>query len=528
MKVSTVAEMRQLDQRVVEEFGITNETLMEKAGEAVCLVIEKELGVQDRKFIVFCGSGNNGGDGFVVARRLHSSGGDIRVFLLGERGRYQGIAKRNLEELSRLPVDIKEIESVEEARAEVLAADAIVDAMLGTGLEREVGGLYHDAIVLVNESGKKVFAVDIASGVSGDTGREMGVSVKADYTITLGLPKLGNMLYPGYGRCGRLYVSHISFPSSLYGSETIKVEISELSPLPDRQADTNKMDYGPVLVIAGAANYFWAPHASAYSCLKAGGGYVFLACPASMVSHIASGGREVVFQPQEETASGSIALKNKDALLELSERVRMVVIGPGLSLNEETQALVRELAKEIDKPLLIDGDGITAISQDVEIIKGRKAPTILTPHAGEMARIAKLESSEIERDKVGPLQRMARELNATVVLKGPHTLIGYPDERVCINVSGATGGRAGMATAGTGDVLNGTIAGMFCLGLDIGEAVKTGVFVHGLAGDLTAEEIGPDGMTAQDILNALPEAVRYYREDLPMLSENHYGAIHLV
>jgi hydroxyethylthiazole kinase-like uncharacterized protein yjeF len=528
MKVSTVAEMREMDSTAVEKFGIDREILMENAGEAAYFVIMKEFGIQHKKFVILCGSGNNGGDGFVIARKIHSNGGDVKVFLLAKKERYQGPAKKNLEIVSRFPIDIKEVESIEEIRAEFFEADAIVDAIFGTGLDRDVDGIYREAIQLINESKKKVFAIDIASGVNGDSGQEMGCSVKADYTITLGLPKIGNMLYPGYGRGGKLYVSHISFPPSLYESDSIKVEVAKPVPLPERNPNTSKMDYGPILVIAGAANYFWAPHASAYSCLKAGGGYVYLACPKSLASSVAQSGKEVVFHPQKETSSGSIALENRDDLLNLSEGMRMVVLGPGLSLNEETQDLLRELAKNIQKPLLIDGDGITAISQDIAILKERKAATILTPHSGEMARITKIERSEIEKNKVAVLQETAQKLNAIIVLKAPHTLIGYPDKKVYINVTGATGGRAGMATAGSGDILNGTIAAMFCLGLSIEEAVRTGAFVHGFSGDLAAKDKGADGMTAQDTLDFLPYAIRHYRENLAGLSQNLYNTIYTI
>ncbi|MFC1934345.1 NAD(P)H-hydrate dehydratase [Chloroflexota bacterium] len=528
MKVSSVSEMRELDRKAVEQFGINTEILMENAGEASYFVILKEFGIQNRKFVVLCGSGNNGGDGFVVARKIHSNGGNVKVFLLAKREGYQGAAKKNLEVILRFPIDIREVNSVEEIEKDVFEADAIIDAMFGTGLDRNVEGIYREVIQLVNKNSKKVFAIDIASGINGDTGQEMGVSAKADYTITFGLPKLGNLLYLGYERGGKLYVSHISFPPTLYDSDSIKVEIAKPVPIPEREPNTTKMDYGPVLVVAGAANYFWAPHASAYSLLKAGGGYVFLACPKSLAPSIAQSGKEVVFHPQKETRSGSIALENKDDLLELSTRMRMVVLGPGLSLDEETQNLARELARQIEKPLLIDGDGITAISQEIEILQERKAETIVTPHLGEMARITKIERDEIERNRVNILQQTAKKLNAIIVLKGPRSLIGYPDQRVFINLTGATGGKAGMATAGSGDVLNGTIAAMFCLGLSVKEAVRTGVLVHGLSGDLASKEKGPDGMTAQDILDFLPHAVRYYRENLAEISENFYDTVYVV
>jgi NAD(P)H-hydrate epimerase len=230
----------------------------------------------------------------------------------------------------------------------------------------------------------------------------------------------------------------------------------------------------------------------------------------------------------EETESGSMALSNKDKLLELAERVRMVVLGPGLSLNEETQQLVRVLTKEINKPLLLDGDGITAIAGETGLLKRRKAPTILTPHVGEMARITGKERQDIEKDRIGVLQETATKLNAYIVLKGPHSLIGCPDGRVFISVSGATDGKAGMATAGSGDVLNGTIAAMYCLGLNLEKAVRTAVFIHGLSGDLTAKAKGPDGMTAKDILNTLPNAVRYYRQNLESIDADYYDTVYVI
>ncbi len=524
MKVSRVSEMRALDRTAIEEFGIVAELLMENAGQAVYFVLLKEFGIKGKNFVIFCGLGNNGGDGFVVARKIHSSGGAVKVFVLGDPGRFKGAAKINLDIVSRLPIEVRRIESIEVIKTEVAHCDGIVDAILGTGLTRDVAGLYRDVIELINESGKTVFSVDIPSGVHGDTGKVMGVAVKADYTITFGLPKIGNVLFPGYGLCGKLYVSHISFPPSIYNADTLKVEINYPVRLPPRDKDAHKGDFGEVLFVAGASSYFGAPYFAALSFLKAGGGYSRLAAPESIVPFIASKGSEIVFVPQVETSSGSIALQNKRALLELSKRMDMVILGPGLSLEEETQQLVRELAREVDKPLLIDGDGITALCQDLQTVKGRKAETILTPHLGEMSRITKMSVREIDANKIDVLQRTARELNSTIVLKGAHSLVGYPDERVFINMSG----NPGMATAGSGDVLTGTIAAMFGLGLSVQEAVRKGVFMHGLAGDLAAEDKGEDGITAQDILDYLPLAVKMDREGLKGRLRYRYIGAHVV
>lgn len=524
MKIGTVAQMRNLDRSATEEFGISEDLLMENAGEAVYFVMLKEFGIKDKKFVLFCGSGHNGGDGLVVARKIHSNGGEAKVFLLDDEAKFKGVAKRNFEIVSKLPIEISRVGPVKSIESAIAHCDAVVDAIFGTGLIREVGGRYGDTIEAINKSGKTLFSVDIPSGINGDTGEVMGMAVKADYTVTFGLPKIGNMLYPGYDHCGKLYVSHISFPPSLYDTDSIKVEINNPVELPERGKNAHKGDFGEVLFIAGASSYLGAPYFSALSFLKAGGGYSRLATPISITPFLANKGSEIVFLPQKETASGSIALENKDELLKLSEKMDMVVLGPGLSLNEETQELVRVLAQEIKKPLLVDGDGITAIASDLGRIKNREATTILTPHLGEMSRITGVAISEINQNKIGVLQKTAKELNATIVLKGAHSLIGYLDETVYINMSG----NPGMATAGSGDVLTGAIAAMFGLGLSLRDAVRIGVFIHGFSGDLAAAEKGEDGITAQDIMEYLPNSLMRYRRDFHQICQNLYETIFVV
>ncbi len=510
MKVSSVAKMRDLDWTAIEKFGIKDELLMENAGLATYGVIRNEVGIEGRSFVVFCGVGNNGGDGCAIARKIHSNGGQVRVYIVGNRKKFTGPAAMNLAIVERLSIQVEELRDAASAEAAVSGSDAIIDAIFGTGLARDVTGLHREVIDLINAAGKPVFSVDIPSGVNGDTGMVMGAAVKADCTVTFGLPKVGNMLFPGYGLCGKLYVTHISFPPSHYNSDSIKVEINAPPQLPPRGAEGHKGDFGDVLTIAGAAGYFGAPYFAAFSFLKAGGGYSRLAAPRSITPHLAVRGSEIVFAPQEETASGSIALTNKAALLELSQKVDMVVLGPGLSLDEETQNLARELARGIEVPLLIDGDGITALCADLRIIKERKAPTILTPHLGELSRITGIGVETIQSNRIEILQKAASDLQAIIVMKGEHSLIGYPDGRVFINLSG----NAGMATAGSGDVLTGTIAAMFGLGLPLEDAVRKGVFIHGFAGDLAAEDEGEDGITASDILEYLPLAVKMDREGL--------------
>jgi NAD(P)H-hydrate epimerase len=508
MKLSTVDEMRAMDRCAVKQLGIPEAILMENAGQAAASVLAQEIGIRDRKIVVFCGAGNNGGDGFVVARKIHADGGSVKVYLLGDPGKFRGAARMNLEILAKLPVEMRPFESIKKTRMDVLHCHGIVDAIFGTGLDREISGLYREVIALINASGKKVLSLDIPSGINGDTGQIMGAAVQAHCTVTFGLPKIGAMLYPGYEHCGKLYLCHISFPPSLYAHSGIRVQVNRPAALPPRARSGHKGSMGEALFIAGAAGYFGAPYFSAMSFLKAGGGYARLAAPRSMTPFIARKGSEIVFIPQKETASGSIALENKKSLIDLAEKMDMVVIGPGLSLDPETQRLVIELVKTIKTPVLIDGDGITAVSADLKIIKKRKALTVLTPHFGEMARMTGRTVSEIDRQKIPVLQTTASDLGAWVVLKGAHSLIACPDERVFINLSG----NSGMATAGSGDVLTGAIAAMFGLGLPLEEAVKKGVFIHGFAGDLAAAKKGEDGITARDILDHLPQAMKQDRE----------------
>jgi hydroxyethylthiazole kinase-like uncharacterized protein yjeF len=524
MKISTVEQMRNLDRGAIERFKIPDALLMENAGNAVYFVIHSEFGIRGKHFVVFCGIGNNGGDGFVVARKLHSNGGFVTVFLLGDDNKLTGSARNNFDAISTLPIPIEKAASVEQLVPSVSGCDAIVDAVFGTGLARDVGGIYREVIELINQSGKTVFSVDIPSGIHGDTGQVMGCAVKANYTATFGLPKLGNLLYPGFDHCGKLYVTHISFPPSHYDTDEIKIETNDPLPIPPRNDDTHKGSYGKVLFIAGSSNYLGAPYFAALSFLKAGGGLSYLASPRSITNFLATKGNEIVFAPQKETGLGSLSLEAKDDLLEFSERSDMVVMGPGLSLNEETQHLVRELVPLIEKPLIIDGDGITAVSDALDLIEKRKEQTILTPHLGEMSRIIKAGIAEINTNKIALLTKACKDLNAVIILKGAHTLIGFPDERIFINMSG----NPGMATAGSGDVLVGTIAGMYGLGFSLEQGIRMGVFVHGLAGDLAMRDMGEDGIIAGDIMNYLPEAVLYCREHHEEVTKNVYESIYIV
>jgi len=524
MKISRVHEMRLLDKIAVKKYGINEQLLMENAGTAAFSAVLNDFGVQGKIFIVFCGTGNNGGDGLVVARKLHSMGGKVKIYLLGDAEAYKGPSRKNHDIIARLGIPINPIKSKKNILLDMAHSDILIDAIFGTGLTRNIGGHYRDVIQWMNSSGKPIVSLDIPSGISGDSGQVQGCAVQADCTITFGLPKPGNILYPGFGYCGKLYVTPISFPPEMIEEKGLRIATNHPSPLPERDPNGHKGTFGDVLFIAGASGYYGAPYFSALSFLKAGGGYSRLAAPGSIIPSIASKGSEIVFHPQTETPEGSLALSNKDELLRLSEEVDMVVIGPGLSLHTQTRDLVKILVREIQKPILIDGDGITALGGAPSLLNKRNHPTILTPHPGEMSRISGKSISEINRIKIDIVQEQTKKWNTAIVLKGAHSLIGLPDGRVFINMSG----NSGMATAGSGDVLTGVIAAMAGLGLSLEEAVRTGVFLHGFSGDIAAAEKGEDGITARDIMNFLPDTIRYYRNGYTDIVRNSYQNIYEV
>ena len=504
MKVASVAEMRAKDFAVMKNVGITEETLMENAGLAAFSLLAKKFSpLSAQKITIVCSTGNNGGDGFVLARQLHATGCHVTVLLLGDEAKCKGAAKKNLAIVRGINgCDIKNIIAKAQALNIINSADIVVDSIFGTGLNRAVVGIFRDIIILINQRAKIVLSLDIPSGINGDTGAIMGEAVQADFTVTFGLIKKGLLLYPGFAHCGKLYLSRISFPISYCEDEKITVATNSYIPLSVRAHIAHKKTVGDALFIAGSANYYGAPYFAAASFMRAGGGYARLATVPSIISAVAQLTPETVFLPLAETA-GAMTLRNLGILLEFSQKADIVVIGSGISLNEQAQTLAREFIKKASCPLVIDGDGISALAKEPRILQKRKAVTIITPHTGEMARLTGATVVEIEANRIEVSQATAKSLNAYIVLKGAHSLIAAPDGQVFINLTG----NAGMATAGVGDVLTGVIAGCFCSGIAPVDAVRKGVYLHGLAGDIAAAQKSEEGMIAGDILENIPTAI---------------------
>ena len=520
MYISTVLQMKKMDEAATKQFGIPEEILMENAGEAVYSVIRSKYEISGKQFVVVCGNGNNGGDGFVVARKLCSMGANVSLVIIGDPDKYGHGAKLNYEIIRKLPVQLYDTASIDNGIIAIETADIIIDALFGTGLTRNVSGIYRDIIELINRCDAEVVSLDIPSGICGDTGQVMGVAVKADCTVCFGLPKAGNILFPGYGFCNEIFVSHISFPPELIKNSNFFISLNIPPSIPERNPNGHKGSFGKALFIAGSRNYFGAPYLSAFSFLKAGGGYSRLAAPATILPFITGKCPEVVVYPMEETSEGALTLDNLPSLLNLSKQSDVVVLGPGVSLNDETKKLMRELVRAIEGPVIIDGDGLMAISEDLTCLESRKIPAILTPHSGEMASLAKTDIVDVEKNRIDILRRTATRLNSYVVLKGAHSLICSPDGKIYMNMSG----NSGMGTAGSGDVLTGVLAAMITSNITLMHSVCNGVFLHGLAGDLAAKTLGEDGIIASDILNFIPESLRMRR----MESVDFFGGIKVV
>jgi len=527
MRVTTVDKMREMDKTAINKYGIKGEILMENAGNASFFAFFNESMKYGKRVAVVVGSGNNGGDGLVVARKFNSMGDmeyKVKVFLCSDPEKFKGSALMNYEIAKNIGIPIELIDNKDKFVNEIENFDVIIDAIFGTGLSRDITGKYNEIIKAINNSGKHVCSVDIPSGINGNNGQVQGVAIKANCTVTFGAPKLGNMLYPGFDYCGKLFVTRISFPPEIYDCNDVQTMINIPTRLPVRNESGHKGSFGDVLFIAGAKNYYGAPYFSAISFLKAGGGYSRLATPASVAPFIAAKGNEIVLIPLKETEDGSISVENIDELIKISSKVDFVVIGPGLSLNEETGRFVKEFVNKVERPILIDGDGIALISDNLKSIRNRKNITILTPHPGEMSKITGFSINQIMENRVEIVRQTAKELKSIIVLKGAHSLIGYPDGYVLINTSG----NSALATAGSGDVLTGVIAAMMGLGLEIKESVSTGVFIHGFSGEIASENIGKDGVTAQTIIDFLPIALKNYRENYNEVTKNYHNKIFIV
>ncbi|MFH1091395.1 MAG: NAD(P)H-hydrate dehydratase [Pseudomonadota bacterium] len=505
MKFCTAAEMRRLDEKAILECGLPGVVLMENAGRGAAALVRRHFGdLAGKRVTVVAGRGNNGGDGYVMGRIFHGWGARVLIYILGLREQIKGDARINLDVVLKMGLEVVEIK--DETRLDLLnldGSDLIIDAVLGTGLTSEVRGLYREAIGRINDSGIRVVAVDVPSGVDSDTGRIMGLAVKADLTVTFGLPKAGLLLPPGEELAGKLEVVDIGLPPHVLAEADPRKELlleQDLRLLKPRHRSGHKGHYGHVLIVAGSTGKTGAAAMCAEAAARTGAGLVTLAVPASLNPILEEKVTEAMTEPLPEELPGFLGPKALDRLLALAEGKSVLALGPGLGQTEGVIFVVRSLVEKCELPLVIDADGLNALAGRPELLKKVRRQAALTPHPGEMSRLSGQSTAEIVADRLGSAGSFAQAFGLVLVLKGYRTVVAAPDGRIFLNTTGGPY----MASGGMGDVLTGLIAGLVSQGLNLLDASRLGVFVHGLAADETAAETGPFGLLASDLLPRLP------------------------
>lgn len=507
MKVVTAHTMQATDRRAIEEFAIPGLRLMENAGRVCVEEIIEQFG-QTGHAMIMAGKGNNGGDGYVIARLLARKGWSVKVIILAERGQISGDAAANLARLSAgitsFCTDEGQLTTLH--MDEILKTDLIVDAMLGTGLSSDIGGIYREAVELLNASGRPIVSVDIPSGIHGTTGRVLGDAIRADMTVTFAFAKLGLVLHPGAEHTGRLVVADIGIPQTLMegapGYDFLNEEaIRPLLKRRDRQA--HKGVFGHCLIIAGSTGKTGAAALSANSAVRAGSGLVTLAAAESIHSILETKTTEAMTVPIPDAGSGHLSSSAFPSIEKLLAGKDAVAIGPGLDRRPGTAALLQTLVDTIDLPLVIDADGLNALAEDMSVLRRKKSmQVVLTPHPGEMSRLLGTSIPDVEAIRISTAQEFARSYDVYLVLKGARTIIAAPDGSAAINGSG----NPGMASGGMGDVLTGIIVSLLGQGYSAWDACRLGVFIHGYAADMVAAEKGEIGLNASDVQEKLPYA----------------------
>jgi ADP-dependent NAD(P)H-hydrate dehydratase / NAD(P)H-hydrate epimerase len=495
--------MRSIDRWAIEEWNIPSLDLMERAGQGLA---EVAAGVApDGPVVVVCGAGNNGGDGFVTARLLHDAGRDVRVVLAGDPAKLTGDALANRDRLT-LPV--------EPWSADVLdGAALVIDALLGTGFSGAVRGVVGEAVAALAGADLAVVAADVPSGVDASTGEVSGPAVRARATATFHAAKPGLWIDPGKTRAGAVHVVAIGIPSGPpVITEIGLIGEGVLADVPRREAGSTKFTSGHVLVCGGSLGLTGAPCLSAEAAMRAGAGYVTAAIPASLNLVFEQRLLEVMSRPLPDVDGALTPDGAQTVLEEASKRGGSLVVGPGMGRTDGAVALARELAARATVAVVLDADGLNAHAGRLESLAGRPAPTVLTPHAGELGRLLELESSEIEAHRLAHVRDAAARAGAIVLLKGDDTLVADPDGRVAVS----RGGAGALATAGTGDVLSGVVAAMLAQRLDPFHATCAAVELHRRAGILAAEMVGAaEGVIASDVIAALPRATASARAGRP-------------
>ncbi|GAB6905244.1 Bifunctional NAD(P)H-hydrate repair enzyme Nnr (Includes: ADP-dependent (S)-NAD(P)H-hydrate dehydratase; NAD(P)H-hydrate epimerase) [Desulfosarcina cetonica] len=511
MYLVTADEMRRMDRATIETFGIPGRVLMENAGRgATAYFLETLYRHQPGRVAIAAGRGNNGGDGFVMARYLHQKGIPVTVFLFTHRDRIQGDAATNLALIDSMGVPVVEVADTAalDARKQDLAhMDLWIDAILGTGLTSDVRGLFLPVIEFINQQKRPVFAVDIPSGLNADSGQVCGICIQAAATATFGFAKVGHFVYPGRSHTGRLKVIEIGIPPQMavqVGCKQHLITPADLKPaLPMRPTTAHKGNSGHLLVLAGSPGKTGAAAMTAMTAMRSGAGLVTLGIPQSLNPVLETMVTEAMTVGLAETSLGHVDESAYEKIVDLLTDKRCLAVGPGLGTNPSTGRLLNRLIAEARIPLVVDADGLNLIADDISILSRKRAPMVLTPHPGEMARLCGQSTAAIQSDRGVQARRFAEQHGVYLVLKGAATIIAQPDGLVFVNPTG----NPGMAAGGMGDVLTGLIAGLITQGMPINAAVRAGVYLHGAAADRLARSQGAPGYLATEVMNAVPATI---------------------
>jgi ADP-dependent NAD(P)H-hydrate dehydratase / NAD(P)H-hydrate epimerase len=507
MLVVTAEQMREMDRLTIQKYGVPSLTLMERAGAGIAEAIIKRFGrVAKKGVLVVAGKGNNGGDGFVVARLLMKQRIPCEVALLARQDQLSSDSAHNLRAFLRLKGKVHEIAGDDFELLSLLLDKngLIVDAILGTGLKSEVRGRFAEAITLLNAAGLPIVAVDIPSGLDTDSGRPLGVAVQAEMTVALALAKLGEVIYPGVACCGELVVADIGVDDRAVAEVAPTTELLDHETVrwlvPRREADTHKGSYGHVLVVAGSRGKTGAAILTCRAAMRTGAGLVTLAAPRSLNNIFAGALVEVMTEALRENSAEEMDALGDDDWRGLLARKNVLLFGPGVGVNASTQNITRWLLKNLDIPWVIDADGLNNVALEIDRLRHAKYPPVLTPHPGEMARLTGKDTAAVNADRVGIARAFAVAHRCHLVLKGARTVIATAEGKVFINPTG----NPGMASGGMGDVLAGILAALLGQGLSAENAMKLGVYLHGFVGDRVAASQGEIGLIASDIIEGLP------------------------
>jgi ADP-dependent NAD(P)H-hydrate dehydratase / NAD(P)H-hydrate epimerase len=519
VKILGGAAMREADRRTSEEYGLPGAVLMETAGLRVVEFIITRL-KHEGSIVVLAGPGNNGGDGFVIARLLKRAGYDVTVWSTNKQGTYRGDAAINEKYYLKEGYSIKRLVGkveLDQFKQELQGTGLVVDALLGTGVDREVAGLTAEVVQAVNMAPVSVLSVDIPSGVNADTGELLGCAVKADWTVTFACPKLGLMFYPGAGQVGEMIIADINIPESLM--EKANVELLNLplirSYFTQRSGDAHKGSLGRALIVAGSPGMTGAAVLTAQAALKGGCGLVYLAAPESICPILEAKLIEVIVIPLPESSRGIISPAAASQIIDKANDCDVLAIGPGLDTGEITAELIYKLVQLSPVPLVLDAGALAALGSDMNMLRAARHLPVLTPHPGEMARLAGISTKQVQSRRLEIAQKNAGFWNCNIILKGPNTVIANPKGQAAINPTG----NVSLATAGSGDLLTGLTTSFIAQGMNSENAARAGAFVHGMAGDL----LPPGrGYSALDILARFREAFELLEQTEDHFSGNPY------